>query len=89
MDDLFKTPELIPAEIQAVFDTMDKSKCGYSELERILKEIEALGYTFEYYLDAIPFDLRKLEDLTIKREDVSVGSRNFKLVTATINTRKK
>jgi len=60
--DLFETPELIPENVRAVFEKY----CEHGELtyETILKlhtEVEQLGYTFEYYLDAVPYDLRKIE----------------------------
>lgn len=60
MDDLFETPELIPANVQAVLDTFNEDADSYIELARIRKEVKALGYDFDYYLDAVPFDLHKL-----------------------------
>jgi hypothetical protein len=32
----------------------------YHELDRLLNELEPLGYIFSYYLDAEPFWLRKI-----------------------------
>jgi hypothetical protein len=62
MRDLFETPELIPNEVQAVFETFDENASnGYHELDRILSEIEPMGYTFDYYLDAEPYGLRPIE----------------------------
>ena len=68
MKDLFETPELIPSEVQAIFETFNEdSDNSYYELDRILREIEPLGYIFDYYLQAEPFGLRpinmKLEEL--------------------------
>ena len=60
MKDLFETPELIPTEIQAILDTFDSNKSTYTELARIVREIEPLGYTFDYYLDAEPYGLRPI-----------------------------
>lgn len=56
--DLFDTPELIPNEVQEVFE---KYGCdlSYEDCNNMLKEVEALGYTFEYYLDATPYNLQK------------------------------
>lgn len=61
MKDLFETPELIPNEVQAILETFDEN-CDntYLELDRILGEIEPLGYTFDYYLDAEPYGLRPI-----------------------------
>jgi len=61
MKDLFETPELIPSEVQAVFETFNEdSDNSYYELDRILREIEPLGYIFDYYLQAEPFGLRPI-----------------------------
>ena len=61
MKDLFETPDLIPSEVQAVFETFDEEVDPYHELARITKEIEPLGYTFDYYLDAEPYGLRPID----------------------------
>ena len=63
MLDLFETPELIPQEVQAVLDTLSEDANSYLELERIQKQVEKLGYTFDYGLDAEPYDLRPIENL--------------------------
>jgi len=61
MKDLFETPELIPNEVQFVLETFNED-CDntYHELDRILSEIQPLGYTFDYYLDAEPYGLRPI-----------------------------
>lgn len=58
--DLFDTPELIPDEVQAVLETFDEDADSYHELDRLLNELEPLGYIFSYYLDAEPFWLRTI-----------------------------
>lgn len=61
MKDLFETPELIPNEVQMVFETFDEDSSNtYKELDRILSLIEPMGYTFDYYLDAEPYGLRPI-----------------------------
>jgi hypothetical protein len=61
MKDLFENPELIPNEVQAILETFDEDSGNtYLELDRILSEIEPLGYTFDYYLDAEPYGLRPI-----------------------------
>jgi hypothetical protein len=61
MKDLFETPDLIPEEVQAVLETFDEYASDYEELDRILAEIEPLGYTFDYYLNAEPYGLRPID----------------------------
>jgi hypothetical protein len=58
--DLFDTPELIPDEVNAVLNTFNENADSYHELDRIVNELEPLGYTFSYYLDADPYWLRKI-----------------------------
>ena len=61
MKDLFETFELIPEEVQAVLESFDEDSGNtYYELDRILAEIEPLGYIFDYYLDADPYGLRPI-----------------------------
>jgi len=59
MKDLFKTPDLIPSEVQAILETFDEETGNtYLELARLVKELELIGFTFDYYLDADPYGLR-------------------------------
>jgi len=60
IEDLFERPELIPDEVQAVLSTFDEDNDSYAELDRLLDELEPLGYIFSYYLDAEPYWLRKI-----------------------------
>jgi len=60
--DLFDTPELIPDNVRAVFERYDNGdELSYDEIFKLHTEVEELGYTFDYYLDAVPYDLRKIE----------------------------
>lgn len=64
--DLFEYYEEQPEELRAIINkyTDENYDYGdsyeYSELEEMLREVEAIGYTFEYGLDAIPYALRKI-----------------------------
>lgn len=61
MKDLFEIPELIPSEVQSILETFDENSDNtYFELDRILAEIEPLGYIFDYGLGAEPFGLRPI-----------------------------
>jgi len=61
MIDLFEFYNLIPTNIQAILDKYDNlDELSYIECAQMLEEVEAEGYTFEYYLDAEPFHLRKV-----------------------------
>lgn len=58
MKDLFETPELIPSDVMNIILTFNENT--YEECERVKNELEELGYTFEYYLDAEPYGLRTI-----------------------------
>jgi hypothetical protein len=62
MTDLFETPELLPAEVQQLINDsdIDEGGCSYAECRRLLTALEPLGYTFEYGLDGIPYDLTQI-----------------------------
>lgn len=61
MEDLFEHPEGIPLCVQHVLDSFDEDTDNtYTELDRILERLKPLGYTFEYGLDAVPYDLCKI-----------------------------
>jgi hypothetical protein len=61
MKDLFETPDLIPIDVQIVLESFDEDTANtYHELDRLLSELEPLGYTFDYYLDADPYGLRPI-----------------------------
>jgi hypothetical protein len=56
--DLFESYETLPAEVKEVLFSFEDET--YEECERLLSKLEPLGYTFDYYLDASPYNLRKI-----------------------------
>jgi hypothetical protein len=60
--DLFESSHLLPAEVQEVINRYGElDEPTYDNCEAMLKELEPLGFSFEYELDAIPYDLRPIE----------------------------
>ncbi len=59
--DLFEFTEELPANIVYVLHKYSFSDESYSTCEKLLAELEPLGYSFEYGLDAIPYNLKKLD----------------------------
>jgi hypothetical protein len=55
--DLFEHYETLPDEVRAIIDTMEQSYQSLLEAERSMNKI---GYSFEYGLDAEPYNLRKI-----------------------------
>lgn len=58
--DLFQMPEHIPAEVQAVLDIHNQEDNTYENCGQLVKDLNIIGYTCEYYLDAEPYGLRAL-----------------------------
>ncbi|MBK7362999.1 MAG: hypothetical protein IPJ01_11945 [Micavibrio sp.] len=62
-EDLFQHTETLPDEVRKVLDKYGEDwEATYENCENMLQELEPLGYTFDYYLDAEPINLRKLEE---------------------------
>lgn len=57
--DLFEYYELLPKQVTDILDTFTVNT--YAECERVKKELNKIGYTFEYYLDAEPYNLHKIK----------------------------
>ena len=60
MNDLFETPELLPLDVQAILVKYSNKDFNYNNCGNLVDELEEVGYTCEYGLDAIPYDLIKL-----------------------------
>ncbi|WP_292008866.1 hypothetical protein [Chryseobacterium sp.] len=62
--DLFEDYNLLPEELKTVCDKWQEKAAyrglDYNDCEIFQKECEAIGYTFDYGLDAEPFDLRPI-----------------------------
>jgi hypothetical protein len=65
-NDLFWDLDLLPIEVKVIIEKYQlidtDTGLNYSDLANMLKELEILGYTFEYGLDAIPFNLQKINN---------------------------
>ena len=61
MQDLFETPEKIPAEVSKVLDLYILDEFDYIACEKLKTDLEKIGYTVDYELDAIPYNLRQIE----------------------------
>lgn len=59
--DLFEEMDNLPEEVQAVLRKYSTEDETYTNAESMLSELESLGYTFEYGLDAVPYNLRKID----------------------------
>ena len=60
MKDLFETPELTPNEVQAILDKYSEMDNTYTNCGDLIDELESVGYTCDYGLDAEPYGLRPI-----------------------------
>lgn len=57
--DYFQVPNLLPKEVQEVLFKWCDEELDYTTIKLFLSEVEEVGYTFDYYLDAQPYNLHK------------------------------
>ena len=58
--DLFEDYDEIPDNVQEILQKYDFEEGDYRTLEKAKKDVETVGYTFEYSLDGTAYDLRKI-----------------------------
>lgn len=58
--DLFENPENLPQAVQDVINKYCTGDNTYENCGKLVAELEALGYTCEYGLDAEPHSLKKI-----------------------------
>ena len=60
--DLFEDYENIPPEVKAILDkySEDFEDGNYQGMDNAHDELEEIGYTFDFYLDGVAYDLRPL-----------------------------
>ncbi len=61
--DLFEHPDRLPKEVREVIEKyVENWDETWEQCSNMRDELEVLGYTFEYYLTAVPYALRKIGD---------------------------
>ena len=85
--DLFEHPEELPKAVQNLINGEHdvEFEDTYEACAKMLKIMNSLGYTFEYGLDAEPYDLRKLtqDDLIGKTVIIGTGDMVHELIAKT------
>jgi hypothetical protein len=61
--DLFKTLGLLPAPVQRILNFYNALEIHrglqYTDLIQMGKELAVYGYEFDFYLDCVPYNLKK------------------------------
>lgn len=61
--DLFENLDFVPATVAKVINkNLPDEGANYEQLYETKKQLNELGYTFDFGLDAVPFNLRKLRN---------------------------
>jgi hypothetical protein len=58
--DLFETPNLWPANLQAILAYYMAKDQSYDNLMQLEKDLKKIGYSIEYGLDCMAFNLQKI-----------------------------
>lgn len=58
--DLFQQYEILPKNVQKILSKYDDHDETYTNCEKLIKQLNKVGYTCEYYLNAVPYNLKKL-----------------------------
>lgn len=58
--DLFEDHENLPIEVQAILNKYCDGDNTYEKCDELIAELNAVGYTCDYGLDAEPHSLRKI-----------------------------
>ena len=66
IQDLFETPELLPNEVKTIlsrYNALEIEKgIDYADLIKLGQELANYGLEFDFYLDCIPYNLRKINN---------------------------
>ena len=66
MKDLFECPNKLPSKIQAIlrrFNDLEIERgIQYADLIQMGKEMANYGYSFDFYLDCVPYNLKKIKN---------------------------
>lgn len=63
MEDLFESPELWPVNLRAILARYFTKENSYENLINLENELVKIGYSIEYGLDCIAFNLQKVHGL--------------------------
>jgi hypothetical protein len=80
--DLFEDYENIPPKVQKILDKYEDDFINgdYQGTTKALKELEKIGYTFEFYLDGVAYDLRPIgtKGKVESMDEFAMGGATFK-----------
>jgi hypothetical protein len=64
MKDLFEHYETLPQEVKDIIDAFNEKETTYPVCEDLINALEEVGYTCEYDLEGVPFNLSVLNSFS-------------------------
>jgi hypothetical protein len=61
MNDLFENPQLWPANLRAILARYMTKEQTYTNLIRLENDLLKIGYSIEYGLDCVAYNLQKID----------------------------
>jgi hypothetical protein len=58
--DLFETLDLVPQEVRNIIEKYEEAGANYKMCQNLIKELEQVGYTCDFGLDGVPYELKQL-----------------------------
>ena len=58
--DLFEYLDILPIEVHVILASHSEMDLTYENCQLLVDELNSVGYTCDYGLDGVPFDLKKL-----------------------------
>ena len=85
MNDLFNTPEMWPDNLRDLINDFNESNQDYKDLKKLLDLCRRIGFTFDFGLDLVPYDLTKIEKPFFSIHSISqLENRSFSVFRANI-----
>ena len=74
--DLFENPQNLPLKVQMLLDEFNVQDKSYNACEKLKTSLQEIGYTFQFGLDAKPFNLQEIDGFVFPPEKSDVSENN-------------
>jgi hypothetical protein len=77
MKDLFEQYETLPQEVKNIIDVFNEKETTYPVCEDLINALEEVGYTCEYDLEGVPFNLSVLNSFSGENKELKLRFYEF------------